>query len=195
MKKTLLFIAVALVMGACTQKNVKNARTEGLAKADEPEKGLIAYVEYDSLMTQYEYCKEYSEQLQQRFANYQQQLANKQRALENAANDFQHKLQAGQYASQEEAQTQQQKLINQQEQLQKLSGELEEKFAKEQQDINDALHDSLQNFLKDFNKDGRYKMILSKSGDNILYAEKSMDITEQIVNGLNKRYKKQKSSK
>ena len=33
-------------------------------------------------------------------------------------------------------------------------------------------------------------MILSKSGDNILYADKQLDITDQVVAGLNKRYKK-----
>ena len=33
-------------------------------------------------------------------------------------------------------------------------------------------------------------MILSKSGDNMLYADKSLDITDEVINGLNKRYKK-----
>ena len=35
-----------------------------------------------------------------------------------------------------------------------------------------TLRDSLNNFLKEYNKDRRYKMILSKSGDNMLYADK-----------------------
>lgn len=196
MKKYLLFLFAALLMAGCTQKNVKNSRTEGLTPADkQAEQGLTAYVEYDSLMTQYEYCKEYSDQLQQRFKSYQQQLASKQSALENAASAFQRKLQSGQFASQEAAEAEQKKLMGQQEQLQKLSADLEEKFAKEQEDINKALHDSVQNFLKDFNKDGRYKLILAKSGDNILYAEKELDITEDIVKGLNKRYKKSSAKK
>lgn len=191
MKKSLLFLMTVLALAGCTQKNVNNPRTEGLNKADgKNEKGIIAYVEYDSLMTQYEYCKEYSDQLQQRFKNYQQQLATKQSALENAASSFQRKLQSGQFTSEGAAQAEQKKLVSQQEQLQKLSADLEEKFAKEQEDINKALHDSVQNFLKDYNKDGRYSLILAKSGDNILYAEKQLDITEDIVKGLNKRYKK-----
>ncbi len=55
-----------------------------------------------------------------------------------------------------------------------------------------VLRDSLNNFLNEYNKDGRYKMILSKSGDNILYADKALDITNDVVAGLNKRYKKSK---
>ena len=32
-------------------------------------------------------------------------------------------------------------------------------------------------------------MILSKAGDNILLADKKYDITQDVINGLNKRYK------
>ena len=32
-------------------------------------------------------------------------------------------------------------------------------------------------------------MILSKAGDNILMADKKLDITQDVINGLNKRYK------
>ena len=33
-------------------------------------------------------------------------------------------------------------------------------------------------------------MIISKAGDNILMADPSLDITKDVINGLNKRYKK-----
>ena len=52
-----------------------------------------------------------------------------------------------------------------------------------------ALRDSLQNFLKAYNKDKQFDMILSKAGDNILMANKKYDITNDVINGLNKRYK------
>ena len=32
-------------------------------------------------------------------------------------------------------------------------------------------------------------MILSKAGDNVLYSDKSLDITKEVVAGLNKAYK------
>lgn len=181
-----VFVAAALLL-SCNKK--QNAPAASVDNSTTKSQGQIAYVEYDSLMSQYEYCKQYSEQLQERSRSYQQQLANKQRALENAAIDFQRKVQSGQY-TQEQAQQEQSKLQAQEQQLQRLSAELESKFAEEQAAINEALHDSVQNFLKDFNKDGRYCMILSKAGDNILYANTQLDITEQVVSGLNKRYKK-----
>lgn len=190
MKKTLLFLMAALALAACTKKENTNSRTAGLEKAPTTEaKGLIAYVEIDSIMSQYEFCKENRTLLEQHYKNYQQQLAAKESALENAAASFQKKLQAGQYTSQEAAQAEQNRLMGEQQKLEKLSAELTEKYAKEEEAAGKALRDSVQRFLKDYNKDGRYSFILSKSGDNILYAEPQRDITNDVISGLNKRYK------
>ena len=44
-------------------------------------------------------------------------------------------------------------------------------------------------FALDINKEKGYDFILTKIGDNILFANEAFDITMEIVNGLNKRYK------
>ena len=62
-------------------------------------------------------------------------------------------------------------------------------FAKETQEFNVALRDSLNSFLNAYNRDKHYDIILSKAGDNILFADKRFDITQDVINGLNKRYK------
>ena len=38
--------------------------------------------------------------------------------------------------------------------------------------------------------DKKFSIILSKSGDNLLYADKAFDITSEVIAGLNKAYKK-----
>ena len=50
-------------------------------------------------------------------------------------------------------------------------------------------------FLNAYNKDKKYDLILTKQGDNILYAAKRFDITNDVINGLNKRYKKTSAKK
>ena len=35
-------------------------------------------------------------------------------------------------------------------------------------------------------------MILSKQGDNVLYANSELDITQEVVEGMNKRYQEKK---
>ena len=61
----------------------------------------------------------------------------------------------------------------------------------ENQKLNLQLADSLNNFLKEFNADGRYHVILSNTAkDNVLMAAEQYDITDEIVSGLNARCKK-----
>ena len=50
-------------------------------------------------------------------------------------------------------------------------------------------------FLKEYNKDKKYGIILSKAGDNLLYADKAYDITKDVIAGLNKAYKPSAESK
>ena len=62
-------------------------------------------------------------------------------------------------------------------------------LASEQQKLTMEMRDSIQAFLKTYNKAKKYDYILSRSGDNILLANPKFDITRDVVAGLNKRYK------
>ena len=62
-------------------------------------------------------------------------------------------------------------------------------FQAETEKYNKALHDSIANYLKVYNKDKKYSLIFSKQGDNLLYADKAYDVTAEVVAGLNKAYK------
>ena len=80
-------------------------------------------------------------------------------------------------------------LQNKQAQIQTLQQNLTEEFQKEQAKYNEALHDSVDNFLKSYNKTAGYTFILARSNDNILLADAKCDITKDVIAGLNKRYK------
>ena len=109
--------------------------------------------------------------------------------MQAAVNNFQQKLQNNGFQSREQAQSVQNAIERQQRDLQELQARLENELASETQKFNEALRDSLNNFLASYNKDKKYDLILSKAGDNILFADRKYDITQDIVNGLNKRYK------
>ena len=61
-----------------------------------------------------------------------------------------------------------------------------------QNDFTKTLHDSVNNFLAEYNKDKKYDIILRTGMANevILYADKKFDITQDVINGLNASYKK-----
>ncbi|MBQ4041610.1 MAG: OmpH family outer membrane protein [Prevotella sp.] len=193
-KKLFGTIALAVVAAVSFTSCNQSPKAEDEApKSQAPSNLKIAYVEVDSLMTQYEYCKEYSLILEKKSQNIQSTLQQKGQALQAAATNFQQKLQQNAY-TREQAEQIQMGLQKQNADLEALQQRLSAEFQEETAKFNDALHDSLQHFIAKYNKDKKFTMILSKSGDNILYADKSADITSDIIAGLNKAYKKGSAS-
>ena len=187
MKKYILpALAIAAMMVSCNNQSPKMDEQPAAVSAD----GLkIAYVEVDSLMTQYNFAKDYSVTLQKQSNNARNTLNQKGNALQAAVANFQQKVNNNGFTSREQAASQQAAIERQQRDLQELQSRLEGELATQTAKFNEALRDSLQNFLKDYNNDKKYDMILAKSGDNILMANKRFDITQDVINGLNKRYK------
>ena len=186
MKKYIFSALAVALMASCNNASPKMDDQPAAASAD----GLkIAFVEVDSLMTQYDFAKDYSVTLQKKSNNARNTLNQKGNALQAAVNNFQQKLNNNGFQSREQAASVQAAIQRQQNDLQELQARLESELANETAQFNQALRDSLQNFLDAYNKDKKYDMILSKAGDNILLANKKFDITQDVINGLNKRYK------
>ncbi len=187
MKTTVALLMAVLAISSCNNSSPKMDETPAAA---EKETGLkIAYVEVDSLMTQYKFAKDFTDVLEKKSTNARNTLTQKGNQLQAAANSFQQKLENNGFTSREQAANAQAALQRQQQNLQelqaRLGSELEDMTAK----YNTALRDSLNNFLAAYNKDKNYDMILSKAGDNILMANPKYNITKDVINGLNKRYK------
>ena len=179
-------LAVAAMMVSCNNAAPKMDEQPAAASGD----GLkIAFVEVDSLMTQYDFAKDYSVTLQKKSNNARNTLTQKGNALQAAVNNFQQKLNNNGFQSREQAASVQNAIQRQQNDLQELQARLENELATETAKFNEALRDSLQNFLKDYNADKHFDLILSKAGDNILLGSSKLDITQDVINGLNKRYK------
>jgi len=181
-------LAIAAMMVSCN--NAAPKMDEQPATGEASASGMkIAYVEVDSLMTQYNFAKDYSVTLEKKSNNARNTLTQKGNALQAAVNNFQQKLNNNGFTSREQAASVQAALQRQQNDLQTLQARLENELASETAKFNEALRDSLNNFLKAYNADKKYDIILSKAGDNILFADKKYDVTQDIINGLNKRYK------
>ena len=186
-----MFMAAAAIVALASCNNASPKMDEQPATANDNATGgvKIAYVEVDSLMTQYEFCKEFTLILQKKSNNARNTLNAKGQQLQSAMVNFQQKLQNNGFTSREQAESQQAAIQRQQQSLQELQVRLENELATETQKYNAGLRDSLSHFLDAYNKDKKYDLILTKQGDNILYAAKRFDITADVINGLNKRYK------
>lgn len=191
--KFLLTTAVAFALSACNNQSKIDENQTVESSTDTQSELRIAYVEVDSIMTQFDYAKEKSKELEKKSLNARNTLSQKGNQFQTAANNFQQKLQNNGFTSREQAESAQAALQRQQNDLAALQSRLENELASEQQKFLQSLQDSLNNFLEIYNKEKKYDMIINKSA--ILYAGKKFDITNDVINGLNKRYKKSAEKK
>lgn len=184
-------------LGSCNTKQEENKQTAPANPAKESiaQVTKIGYVELDSLMSQYKFCKDYTILLTKRGENISATLSNKEKALQQAVESFQRKLQEGRFTTQQEAEQEQSNLRKQEMEYMQLRERLTMQLSQEQQSYTNEMRDSIQNFLKEYNKAKGFDLILSKAGDNILLANKAMDVTNDVIAGLNKRYKPSAATK
>lgn len=184
-----MFATAALLMLASCGGNSESTSSE---KKDikVPEGGqVVAYVEWDSLVSQYQFCKDYNELMALEYENAQRTLASKQNDLQQHMATVQKKYENNGFTTRDELDRAQASIQREQQELQELDARLSNQFAENQASFQQEINDSIQKFLKTFNKDRRYSFILSKSGNNILFADSAYDVTADIVKGLNARYK------
>ena len=186
MKKTFfLVMAAAAVMTSC---NNGGNGTEQKTAAPQSSELKIAYVDIEELDSTYNFCKDFKAEFEKKSKNADNTLNQKGQALQNQAAQFQQNLQSNKY-TQQQAQMLNANLQKQQADLQQLQQRLAGELQAESERYSKALRDSVQHFLAEYNKDKKYSLILSKAGDNVLYSDKALDITKEVVAGLNKSYR------
>lgn len=195
MKKLIICAAAMITLCSCTENKSTTPKANGLPKAEATASaptGAIAYVDVDTLMSQLEMCKEGKAALEAKGAQYRKELDGKSATFQKEYAAFAQKMQTTGYASQAEYEAAQKRLQTLQENGTKQEMKYAEALQKEQDAFNARLHDSINTYIATLNADHRFAMILAKSGDNVLYADPSLDITSEVVAGMNKRYKKAK---
>lgn len=186
-----LVAAVVALFAIFFSRKPANGAAEPVSAAVSGEALPIAYLNVDSLLTNYAFAQDASERLMQKQEDARLKLNTKARSLQNEMADFQRKLDNNAFLSRDRAEKEQQRLIKKQQDLQELEAKLTEDIMLENQTLNMQLADTLTQFLQTFNADGRYQIILSNTAkDNILMAADQYDITNEVIAGLNKRYKK-----
>lgn len=156
----------------------------------------IAYVEIDTLLTKYNFWNDLNEMMMRKEENIRATLNQKARELDAEAKEFQRKYENGGFTSRERVEQENARLTKKQQDLQELQNRLTNELATENQKNSLQLRDSINSFLKEYNKSKGYSMIISNTGfDNLLYADSSYNITKEIIDGLNKRYAPSSSKK
>lgn len=149
----------------------------------------IAYVEIDTLLAKYNFCVDLNEAMMKKSENVRLTLNQRANDLDKQKREFQTKVQNNAYLTQERAQQEYNRIAKLEQDLQSLSDKLKSELMSENEKNGLELRDSINAFLKEYNKTKGYSMIISNTGfDNLLYADSVYNITREILEGLNARY-------
>lgn len=205
MKKLLIAVAaLALGMVACNNTNNNAATTQG-EEVTTPNRGKIAYFYIDQVVAEYQFAKDKQAEFQTKY----EQATKKLSATENAIQKDYTKLQNKVVELQEKVNKVLITRANAEVEMQKLQAEevkIQERISRHQQEaqkvgnelaeeemvINNQIVNSVYEFVAKLNADLRFDIVLSSSttGGPIINANPALDLTAEIIEGLNAEYKK-----
>jgi outer membrane protein len=147
----------------------------------------IAYVKMDSVLFTYELAKKLTSNLQMNQESFKKEYSVKRIKFEREAASFQEKAQRGGFLTEERQKLEQERLMGQQQEIQRLDYELTQKLNEMQGQINQQIIDSISSFLKSYNANKKFDIILNSA--SMLEGTPKFNITKDVADGLNKRYK------
>ncbi len=192
LRATLAIAVMGMFMGSCSQasntKEVTSASEATTDATEEPAKKMmiIAMVHADTIMGNYEYAQFLRDELTTLTLKYESILRQKETKLRGDAEKLQRDAAS---LSQFEGQNRQRKLYDDQEKLQIKQEEYTRKLMEIEQGYNRNIHDAINEYLGRYCADKPYEMVLSNSDLGIIrWADKSLDITNDVLEGLNAEY-------
>lgn len=181
-------LAIVAAFAQCDGNKGADTATSNAAPAGGVSDLKIAYVEIDSLLSNYNLCKDLNETMIKKQENVEVTLKEKMKDLDNEVRDFERKYQNNVFTP-ERAQQEQNRLIKKRQDLEALHQRLMGELQQENDKNSIRLRDSINAYLKEYNKDRKYSLIINNAGfNNLLYADPALNITQEVIDGLNKRY-------
>ena len=146
-------LTMMLMLIQCTQPKANESEKESPVATTGSTNLKIAYVEIDSLLTKYRYWNDLNELMIQKEENIRTTLNEKAKDLDNDMREFQRKLENNGFVSRERAEQENLRITQKQRDLQELQEKLTSELQAENQKISLQLRDSINSFLKIYNKD------------------------------------------
>lgn len=185
-----VFVAAALMLAAsCSNGNAgSNAANTTTADSSANERMIVRYIDGDSLMANYNLAKEINEAMLRRSNQLDNEQQKRGAEITRFGNEIQNKYQNNGYLTQESFNADQAKLQQMQIDAQNYMAKLQRDAQNEMQQYNMQLNDSVENFINEYARQKGFDMIIYKASG--VYMDAKYDVTDDVVNGLNKRYTK-----
>lgn len=201
MNKASLFSAAVLaglsLIAASCNNTQQNTTGEDKAPEATAAQGAIVYFNLDTILNDYDMANDLRSVVETKVNSINQEVTRRRNKIEKDIKAFSDKLNKG-LLTQSVAQTQNQKLVEQQQSFETYAGQKQQEILEEQQVMMNQIADAINNYITEFNADGKYAMIIATQGDilstPVVAADPALDITDILLEGLNAAYVKEKNS-
>jgi len=154
--------------------------------------GSIAYVNIDSMVVKFDMFMDRRNELLEKQKTAEAELNSKGTQYERGARDYQDKVSKGLVTRATAAQMEQ-SLMQQQQELVNLRDQLQSNLIEEEQVMNRQVIDYITTFLAKNKSEYNYQYIFGKSfGSVVLYSDSTLDITQKVLEALNRQYQTEK---
>jgi outer membrane protein len=171
------------------KKNVKSDTSVNVSGI--PGQG-IAYINIDSVIMKFDMFLDRRNDLMTKQKSAEAELNSKGSQYEKGAKDYQEKVSKGLVTRATAAQMEQ-SLVQQQQELVSLRDKLQSNLMEEEQVMNRQILEYITKFLEENKSQYNYQYIFGKSfGSVVLYSDASMDITQKVLDAINKKYQADK---
>ena len=201
MNKASLFSAAVLtglsLIAASCNNTQQNTTGENKAPEAAAAQGAIVYFNLYTILNDYDMANDLRSVVETKVNSINQEVTRRRNKIEKDIKAFSDKLNKG-LLTQSVAQTQNQKLVEQQQSFETYAGQKQQEILEEQQVMMNQIADAINNYITEFNADGKYAMIIATKGDilstPVVAADPALDITDILLEGLNAAYVKEKNS-
>lgn len=195
MKKT-LSLAAAIIAAAFVSVSCNNSNNSTEAKTSNVEPaapGSIVYIQIDSLVNGYDMFNDEKSALEAEVQTIQDDLQKQGNAFQKSVADFENKVNKG-LLTRSQAEQQQAALQERQQQLQNLNQEKAIEVQEKEAVMLNKVMDKIQTYLNEYNESHNYALIISTSAasNTVLVGNPSLDITNDVLAGLNAEYVRNK---
>jgi outer membrane protein len=187
-------IALCFACAKTGQSSENKATTTSDAAQLTANSGKIAYIEVDTVFKHYDMALELGKTFESKSKQLDAELNSKSKTFQGGVLDFQNKVQKG-LVTTANAQEIQKQLQAQEQGLYQLREQYQSQLAEEGQVNQRQILHSIMDYLKEYNKTKGYHYILANSfPSTILFADSTLNITREVITGLNAKYKVTKPS-
>lgn len=186
-----LFSLLAFTVISCNNTGSGPTATSSTRDSSLADIEKIVYVNADTLLEKYEYFKDIRVKLEEKAKKAQADLQSRSNAFQREVADYQQKAAA---MSAADRQNTEERLARKQDELARHNQNASASFAQEEAEENEKLYSRITDYLKKHAKENGYKMVLTYSTSNpaVLYADESLEITNEVLEALNENYTKEK---